>query len=116
MAYCTKRMAIKFPEGSRPIRILHVTGWMDDSILLKIVVPATHVDELIANSPFSAVEWSRTRRSIHSGSDSVGWGLDDVTEFRSAQIAGPAPGECLSILIDMAATDNVPVYIEWYET
>jgi hypothetical protein len=112
---CSSKMNTTFPESTRPLNIYKVTGWLDDSIYLKIEIDRKDLDALIKNSPFADIELRGDRKYVLKERTLSWWDPEGVIKYKSAQ-AGLPDAKYLNILLDLDRSETVTVYLQWNET
>ena len=121
-ASAAKSMGLTFPPETRFL-LYHCASEdggfglpaPDDSVHLKIELPASAMASFLAQAPLSSPKWTSSHSLITDMPKWPQWQPSKIQKFRSEQFQLPK-GQGLDVLIDDDKDDPKVVYLFWFET
>jgi hypothetical protein len=110
-----KVMKLEFPADTKVIGFHEITGWLDDSIYLKVQIPREEVNAFLSRSPFANIALRNDRRFVTEFPEFDWWRSEAVREYKSEQASLP-DAKYLDILVDYDRKDIVDIFLVWFET
>lgn len=114
-------MGLSFPPETKFLlyyRSSETPGFLpapDDSVFLKIELPAPALRKFLEQAPLSSAKWSGVGSHIYDIPKWPDWQPSKVKKFRSEQFGLPN-AQALNVLIDDDREDTKIVYLQWFET
>jgi hypothetical protein len=114
---CAKLLHVKWPSSVRPLGFQYTDGFLDDSMILKVSLPADHLQQFISQSPFVTQELRSDQHPMlwHSSGGPNWWNTHEVKEFSYGEtwLEG---ARFVRLLIDRSDLKIIVLYLTWNET
>lgn len=119
-ASASRSMRLSFPPETRFLLYHRASeqGGLpgpDDAVHLKIELPASALERLLAQSPLSSASWTSRDPLIMDEPKWPEWQPSKIKKFRFRQFELPK-GQALEVLIDDDRDDPKVLYLFWFET